>query len=324
MKREADKELFEIPLAFSGMRADVAFSHIISSLTRSQVRKLIEERFILVDGEAIKPSKKLSGGETASITLLPPEPIEAEPENIPIEILYEDDDIVVVNKSAGMTVHPGAGVKSGTLVNALLYKCRGLSGIGGKIRPGIVHRLDKETSGVMVVAKNDFAHQSLIEQFRRRSVKKRYLALVLGNVKEDAGSFTSSIGRHPIDRKRMSSAARAGREAHTVWKVIRRYNGATLVEAEPRTGRTHQIRVHFSENGHPILGDKVYGLKKHQSAHLEAISRTLGRQALHAQMLSFRHPRSGEGVQFNAPLPDDMKEAINLLEGQDIAKNGMG
>jgi 23S rRNA pseudouridine1911/1915/1917 synthase len=314
MRKEGDTQTFRIPIELSGKRADVAFSHLLSGLTRSQIRKLIDERLILVEGKPLKPSKKLSGGEMVSVTLPPPEPLEAEPQDIPVTILYEDDDIVVVDKPAGMTVHPGAGVPDGTLVNALLYRCKGLSGIGGKIRPGIVHRLDKDTSGVMVVAKNDFAHQALINQFKSRKVKKKYLALVVGDIKGESGSFSSHIGRHPINRIKMSTKAKTGKEALTLWKVIKRYRDATLVEAEPKTGRTHQIRVHFAENRYPLLGDRIYGPRKHKSEFLETASKALGRQALHASTIGFTHPRTDEYMEFHAPLPDDMKKAINILE----------
>jgi len=323
MKREGNTETFQIPLDFSGKRADVAFSRLLSGLTRSQVRRLIDDGFILVEGQPVKPSKKLAGGETVSIVLLPPEPLWAEPEDIPIEILYEDDDIVVVDKPAGMIVHPGAGIKKGTLVNALLYRCRGLSGIGGKLRPGIVHRLDKDTSGVMVVAKNDFAHQALVNQFNSRRVEKRYLALVLGNIKGEAGSFSSPIGRHPTNRVKMSTKAKTGKEALTLWRVIKRYGDVTMVEAEPKTGRTHQIRVHFAENGYPLLGDVVYGSRKYKSDLLGKVSKNLRRQALHASKIGFIHPRSGEFIEFYAPIPDDMRQVVNLLEGQTGVGDGL-
>jgi 23S rRNA pseudouridine1911/1915/1917 synthase len=316
MIKEVNTETLQIPFDFSGKRADVVFSRLLSGFTRSQIRRLIDERLILVEGKPIKPSKKLSGGETVSIKLLPPEPMETRPQNIPLKVLYEDDDIVVVNKAAGISVHPGAGIKEGTLVNALLYRCKGLSGIGGKIRPGIVHRLDKDTSGVMVVAKNDFAHQALIGQFKSREVRKSYIALLLGKVKGDAGSFSSPIGRHPTNRIKMSSRAKTGKEALTLWKVIKRYEEATMVEAEPRTGRTHQIRVHFADNGYPLLGDRVYGPVKHKSDLLNTVARNLGRHALHASTIGFVHPTSEKRVEFHAPLPNDMMEVINTLESR--------
>lgn len=306
--------VFQIPQGLSDKRADIVLSYLLTGLSRSQVSRLIDKGLVLTEGKPLKPSKKFYGGETVSVTLPPPEPIEAEPEDIALDILYEDDSVVVVNKPAGMTVHPGAGVKGGTLVNALLYKCSGLSGIGGKIRPGIVHRLDKDTSGVMVIAKNDPAHQSLVNQFKSRNIGKKYLALTVGNLKCESGSFSSPIGRHPTNRIRMSTKSRTGKEALTLWKVVKKYGDLSLVEAMPKTGRTHQIRVHFAENGCPILGDKVYGLKKYGSDFIGSLSKNLSRQALHASALGFTHPATGEYMEFQAPLADDMKRAIEMLE----------
>ncbi len=243
-----------------------------------------------------------------------PTSIDSEPEDINLELIYEDSSIVVVNKPAGMVVHPGAGVSSGTLVNALLYKCQDLSGIGGKIRPGIVHRLDKDTSGVIVAAKNDKAHNSLVNQFKSREVKKRYIAIVEGNLKLYSGSFDSKIGRDPINRIKMSSKSKSGRESLTLWKVLKRFGPATLVEAEPKTGRTHQIRVHFSENNFPILADKVYGNKKQRNKILAQAAKEIGRQALHASRIGFMHPETEDYLEFEAPLPDDMQKAIDYLE----------
>lgn len=314
MVKEEKTETLRIPPEFSGKRADVVLPQFLPGLTRSQIKRLIDDNNVLVDGEPIKPSRKFEGGEVVHVTIPPAEPVEAEPEEIPLRVLFEDDDIIVVDKPPGMTVHPGAGVKKGTLVNALLYWCEDLAGIGGKIRPGIVHRLDKNTSGVMVVAKNDIAHNSLVEQFKNRTVEKRYLAIVEGAMKREAGSFSSKIGRHPTQRVKMTSRKDGGREALTLWKVLKRYKNATLVEAEPKTGRTHQIRVHFSENGHPILADDVYGRKGRKSGALNAAAKKVGRQALHASKLGLVHPRTGECMKFTAPMPEDMKEAINILE----------
>jgi 23S rRNA pseudouridine1911/1915/1917 synthase len=318
MIKEKNIREFQIPPEYLGKRADVAISLILSSFTRSQVKRLIDKGLILVDGRSIKPSKKLNGGEGVSVALIPLEPLETQPQDIPVPILYEDDYIVVVNKPSGIAVHPGAGIGDGTLVNALLYRCRGLSGIGGKLRPGIVHRLDKFTSGVMVVAKCDLAHSFLVNQFKSRKVEKRYLALVVGDVKGESGSFFSLIGRHPTDRIKMSTRARVGREALTLWRVVKRYKLATLVEAEPKTGRTHQIRVHFAENGYPLLGDRVYGTRKHKSELIETISKNLARQALHALSLGFMHPMTGEYMEFHAPLSDDIEGGIKMLDGQMI------
>ena len=273
---------FEVTEELSGKRADIVLSHFLSDHTRSQIKKLIDGNHVLVGGKPIKPSKKFDKGEIVEITLSKPDSIDAEPENIDLEVLYEDKSIIVVNKPAGMVVHPGAGMKSGTLVNALLFKCNDLSGIGGKIRPGIVHRLDKDTSGVIVIAKNDHAHNSLVNQFKSRTVKKKYLAIVEGNTKSDSGSLDSFIGRDTINRVKMSSKTKSGRESLTLWKVLKRFGSASLMEAEPKTGRTHQIRVHFSESGYPLLADKVYGHKKQRNKFLSAAEKKIGRHALHA------------------------------------------
>lgn len=307
------QETFEVTEELSGKRVDIVLSYFLSELTRSQIKKLIDDKNVLVKGKPIKPSKKFDQGEIIHITLPEPESIDAAPENISLNILYEDSSIVVVNKPPAMVVHPGAGVTSGTLVNALLYKCDDLSGIGGKIRPGIVHRLDKDTSGVMVVAKNDQSHNSLVNQFKSRTVKKRYLAIVEGGPKTESGSFESIIGRDPIDRKKISSKTKSGRESLTLWKVLERFESACLVEAEPKTGRTHQIRVHFSENGYPILADKVYGHKKQRNKYLSQVEKEIGRQALHASKLGFFHPETEDWVEFTAPIPEDMGQALDTL-----------
>ena len=311
---EERKETFEITRELSGKRADVVLAHFLSGHTRSQIKKLIDDHLVLVKGKPIKPSKKFDQGEIVDVTLPAPVSIDAKPEEIEVEVLYEDSSIIVVNKPAGMIVHPGAGVKGGTLVNALLFRCKDLSGIGGKIRPGIVHRLDKDTSGVIVVAKNDRSHNSLVNQFKSRTVKKRYLAIVEGCLKKESGSFASNIGRDPVNRVKMSSKSRSGRESLTLWRVLQRFKCACLVEAEPKTGRTHQIRVHFSENGYPILADKVYGQKKQKNKILSSAAIKIGRQALHASKIAFIHPECGDQVEFTAPVPEDMKRALDYLE----------
>ncbi len=317
MTEKEREEKIEVTEELSGKRADVVLAHFLSDHTRSQIKKLIDDGFVLVQGQPIKPSKKFNKGEIVSVSLPEPVSIDAEPEDLDIEVIHEDSSIIVVNKPAGMVVHPGAGVRKGTLVNALLYKCKDLSGIGGKIRPGIVHRLDKDTSGVIVAAKNDQAHNSLVNQFKSRTVKKRYLAIVQGVIKEDSGSFFSQIGRDPVNRVKMSSKSRVGRESHTLWNVLKRFKSSTLVEAEPKTGRTHQIRVHFSENGFPILADKVYGHKKQRDVTLAKAEKEIGRQALHASKIGFMHPADEKWVEYEAPVPDDMRRAIQYLEKQE-------
>ncbi len=268
---------------------------------------------VLVNGRLVKPSKRLSGGEEVLVTILPPEPIRLEPEELPIPIIYQDDHIVVVDKPPHVSVHPGAGISTGTLVNALLTICGSLSGIGGKLRPGIVHRLDKDTSGVIVVAKNDRAHRLLANQFKSRLVEKTYLAIVTGVMKGEAGTIDAPIGRHPAERKKMSTKSKAGRAALTEWRVLERLNGATLLEVRPKTGRTHQVRVHLKELGYPLLGDRLYGPKKYPSPILGRAAKALGRHALHASSLAFDHPCSGQRVRFEAPMPGDMEDALKLL-----------
>jgi 23S rRNA pseudouridine1911/1915/1917 synthase len=299
-------------------RLDVFVSRAMGELTRSAVRRLIDTGFVTVNGKPGKPSLKLKGGERISVRIPPPVPAVPVAEQIPLEILFEDDDIIVVNKAAGMVVHPGAGNRGGTLVNALLGHCRDLSGIGGEIRPGIVHRIDKDTTGILVVAKNDNAHRSLARQFKQHSIKRVYTALVYGSPKQDKGVIDAAIGRHPTDRKKMSGAARRGRHAVTNWRVACRFKGITLMTITLETGRTHQIRVHLSEAGYPLLGDPVYGgsgrLANVRDPVLRKMIKDLGRQALHAGTLGVIHPTSGEYMEFNADIPEDMAGIIKYLE----------
>lgn len=299
---------------------------VIEGLTRSMARRLIEAGLVNVDGLPQKPSFKLRGGETIDLTIPPPLAAGLAAEEIPLEILYEDSDLVVVNKPAGMVVHPGAGNAGGTLVNALLGHCHDLSGVGGEIRPGIVHRIDKDTSGVLVVAKNDPAHRSLSHQFKEHTIKRVYLALVFGSPKSDKGKIESVIGRHPVDRKRMSGKARRGKQAVTHWQAIGRYQGLTLMRLRLETGRTHQIRVHLSEAGHPLAGDTVYGgsgrLSSIHDPQLIALIKRLGRQALHAKTLGFIHPMTCEYLEFDTELPADMARIIEYLENKLLATGG--
>jgi 23S rRNA pseudouridine1911/1915/1917 synthase len=300
-------------------RLDLFVAGAVDGLNRSTAQRLIEAGLVTVDGIPQKSALKLRGGERVAVTIPPPVPALPAAETIHLEILYEDGDLVVVNKPAGMVVHPGAGNASGTLVNALLGHCRDLSGIGGELRPGIVHRIDKDTSGVLVVAKNDLAHRSLSNQFKEHTIKRVYLALVFGSPKGEKGKIASVIGRHPVDRKRMSGKARRGKEAVTHWQAISRYHGITLMRLKLETGRTHQIRVHLSEAGHPLVGDAVYGgsgrLATVQDLHLRELIRELGRQALHAKTLGFIHPSTGQYLEFDTELPVDMARVVDYLEG---------
>ena len=298
-------------------RLDQFITREVPDLTRSAVQRLIESGMITVNGAPPRPSQKLKGGEQIFIEIPPPVAAVPQAEEIPLSILYEDSDLIVVDKVAGMSVHPGAGNPDGTLVNALLSHCDDLSGIGGEIRPGIVHRIDKDTTGVIVVAKHDRSHLELARQFQEHSIKRVYFALVYGSPKTDKGRIESDIGRHPVDRKKMSGSARRGKHAVTHWKVIGRYGAVTAVELRLETGRTHQIRVHLSEAGFPLLGDPVYGssgrLTGLKDPVLQALIRKLGRQALHARTLGFLHPISGEYQEFSSPLPEDMGRILEHL-----------
>jgi 23S rRNA pseudouridine1911/1915/1917 synthase len=303
-------------------RLDVLVAAFLSDRTRTFVARLISDEHIRVDGRPKKPGYRVKSGEQISVVIPQPAPVEFKPEAIPLNILFEDEHIIVINKPPGLVVHPAPGHLSGTLVNGLLYHCPDLGGIGGELRPGIVHRLDKDTSGTLVVAKNDAAHTHLSRQFKLRQVQKVYLALVHGDVKFSSGSVKLPVGRHPVDRKRMSTASTRGRSAQTDWTVKERLEQFTLLELDLKTGRTHQIRVHCNAIHHPIVGDKVYRPRKlektivrsdQQSEKILALLKTVRRQMLHAWRLSFTHPRTGEAVCCESPLPEDMAEIIKRL-----------
>ena len=288
----------------AGERLDRFLARMQPELTRSHIQKLITSGDVQVNGRAQKPGYKSRGGETVTFTLPEPETTEILPENLPLDILYEDEDIIVVNKARGMVVHPAAGVTTGTLVNALLYHCKDLSGINGEIRPGIVHRLDKDTSGVMVCAKNDRAHVSLAEQIKEKTAMRTYIAIVHGNIAEESGTIKGAIGRHPTERKQMA-IVEGGKPAVTHFRVLERYGAYTLVECRLETGRTHQIRVHMTSIGHPLVGDPKYGHRKNPF-HIAG-------QALHSKKLTLTHPRTGERMSFEAEVPEDMMEIIKKL-----------
>jgi 23S rRNA pseudouridine1911/1915/1917 synthase len=301
-------------------RLDRFLAECLPEQTRSQLKKLIDEGRVLVDGLSAKAGCRLKGGEDIAVTLPEPVPAEAVSEEIPLKILFQDRHLIVIDKPAGMVVHPAPGHSRGTLVNALLHHCDDLSGIGGELRPGIVHRLDKDTSGVMVATKNDAAHNHLARQFKAHTITRRYVALVHGLLTEDRGTIDRPIGRHPTQRKKMSSAARTGRRAVTHWRVLQRFeqDRLTLVELTLETGRTHQIRVHFSETQRPIVGDPVYGgagrTKALGDLGLRRLVEHLNRQALHARLLGFIHPESGEYLEFTSPLPEDMQSIVDYLQ----------
>ena len=291
-----------------GERLDVFLVRQQPELSRAHVQKLIASGEVLVDGRARKANFKLKAGASVSFKLPEAAPIEVKPEDIPLDILYEDEDIIVVNKSRGMVVHPAAGVNSGTLVNALLFHCHDLSGINGEIRPGIVHRLDKDTSGVMVAAKNDKAHLNLAEQIGMKTAHRSYLAVVHGNIKEEAGIIKGDIGRHPTDRKRMAIVQENGKPAVTHFKVLERFGDYTLVECRLETGRTHQIRVHMTSIGHPLVNDPKYGRCKSPFG--------IKGQTLHSRQLTLKHPATGEEMTFEAPLPEDMEKILAALRNR--------
>lgn len=318
---QAENFTFVVGDSDAGIRLDTYLSQRVFELTRSQIKKLLQEHLILLNHLPSKPAVRLRKGNVVTGSIPPPRRLDVIPQDIPLDILHEDPWIIVVNKPAGMVVHPGAGIDSGTLVNALLFHCSDLSQINGVIRPGIVHRLDKKTSGVMVAAKNAMAMHHLSLQFKKRQVRKRYIALVHGEMRESQGVIEAPLGRHPKERKRISVHTRKGRSAITQWRVIKRFKGLSLLEVIPKTGRTHQIRAHFSSRGHPIVGDPEYCRGKWiqritDSQVRERIS-ALGRQALHSERLGFIHPRSGEFMEFNVPLPDDMAQIIRFLSQHD-------
>jgi 23S rRNA pseudouridine1911/1915/1917 synthase len=303
-------------------RLDVLVASLLSDCTRTFVAGLIVAEHIQVDGQPKKPGYRVKSGQKISGVIPPPVPVKFKPEPIPIDILYEDDHIIVVNKQPGLVVHPAPGHFRGTLVNGLLYHCPDLGGIGGEFRPGIVHRLDKDTSGTMIVAKNDAAHHHLSRQFKSRQIKKEYLALVHGILKTATGSIKLPIGRHPVDRKRMSTVTHKGRTAETDWRVKEEFQGFTLLSLNLKTGRTHQIRVHCAALHHPIVGDKVYRPRKlektlakgpKRSDNLLQVLKSVDRQMLHAWRLSFTHPYSAKAVSFESPLPSDMAGLIDSL-----------
>ena len=286
-------------------RLDAFLASSLDGLTRSQATRLIESGEVAVDGRAVSKSYKLAGGEDIAVTLPEPEPVEAVPQDIPLDVVYEDADVIVVNKPSGMVVHPAPGHPDGTLVNALLYHCAGtLSGIGGALRPGIVHRIDRDTSGLIIAAKNDAAHQYLSAQLADHTLARTYECIVVGKLREDRGTVNAPIARHPTDRKRMAVVA-GGREAITHWEVIARYPGYTHVRCRLETGRTHQIRVHMAYIGHPILGDTVYGAKKEIPG--------LTGQCLHAVGLRFLHPRTHEVVELSCPLPEEFTRMLQKI-----------
>ncbi|MEF9953879.1 MAG: RluA family pseudouridine synthase [Clostridium sp.] len=300
------KQEYIVSEEYSGIRIDKFLSETCPECSRSFLQKLLKSDIIEVNGQPVKSSYKVAINDLISFEIPESREPEIPAEDIPLDILYEDSDIVIINKAKGMVVHPAAGHYTGTLVNALMYHCsKDLSGINGVMRPGIVHRIDMDTTGVLIVCKNDFSHNSIAEQLKEHSITRKYYAIVHGVIKEENGTIDAPIGRHPVDRKKMSINYKNGKEAVTHFKVLERFRAFTYVECQLETGRTHQIRVHMTSIGHPLLGDVVYGPAKSPYR--------LNGQTLHAGVLGIVHPRTGEYMEFSAPLPDYFEELLNKL-----------
>ena len=290
----------------AGVRIDKYLAEQLPDITRSYLQKLLKDGSVQMNGKPVKASTKTAAGAVIALTIPEPEEPEILPENIPLDILYEDSDVILINKPKDMVVHPAAGHYTGTLVNALMYHCRGdLSGINGVLRPGIVHRIDKDTTGVLIVCKNDRAHNALAEQLKEHSITRKYRAIVCGNLKEDEGTVDAPLGRHPQDRKKMAIVRSGGKRAVTHYRVLERFGNYTYIECRLETGRTHQIRVHMASLGHPLLGDEIYGRAK-SPFKLEG-------QTLHAMVLGFIHPTTGEYMEFEAPLPEYFEKLLEKL-----------
>ena len=297
LRRTADRE---------GERADAFLARTVPDLTRSAAQRLLEEGRVTREGRPVRKNDRLAPGQELEVQLPDPEPVEIVPQDIPLDVVYEDGDVIVVNKPVGLVVHPAPGHPDGTLVNALLYHCgTSLSGINGELRPGIVHRIDRDTSGLIIAAKNDAAHLALAEQLQDHSLYREYEAVCVGGLREDQGTVDAPIGRHPVDRKKMC-VDREGRRAVTHWRVLARYPGHTHIQCRLETGRTHQIRVHMASIGHPLLGDTVYGAKKPWPG--------LAGQCLHARKLKFLHPSTGAPVELECPLPDWFERVLKQIE----------
>ena len=290
----------------NGERADAALARLCPELTRSAAQRLLEGGQVSCGGKILKKNDKLTEGDEIEVILPEVQEVSIEPEDIPLDVVYEDSDVIVINKPKGLVVHPAAGHWNGTLVNALMHHCKdSLSGINGELRPGIVHRIDMDTSGLLIVAKNDFAHQALAEQLQDHSLARTYECIVVGGIKEDSGTIDAPIGRHPVDRKKMAVTEKNSKPAVTHWQVLERFSGYTRLQCKLETGRTHQIRVHLSWRNHPIAGDMVYGHKKPELG--------LDSQCLHARELTFRHPRTGEAVTVSCPLPEYFENVLKKL-----------
>lgn len=299
--------LYEVQENEAGLRIDKYLSELINNMSRSFIQQIMDEGNVKVNNKIVKSNYKIRIKDSILVNIPEPEPLRVEPENIPLDILYEDNDVIVVNKPQGMVVHPAVGNYTGTMVNALLAHCRDLSGINGVIRPGIVHRIDKDTSGVLVVAKNDYAHNSLSQQLKDHSMNRIYVALAEGSIKQQEGIVDAPLGRHPSDRLKFA-VVKQGKNAVTHYKVLENFNSATLIQCKLETGRTHQIRVHMAYIGHPLLGDPLYGFKR-QRFNLQG-------QMLHAKTLGFIHPTQNKYMEFESKLPEHFEKILNILKSE--------
>ena len=302
---------YNIEIKEPAERLDAFLADYFADLSRSRLQKLIKEGLVKVNDQTVKPSRPLEAGDEVQVLVPMAAPVDVKAENIPLDIVYEDDDVIVVNKPRGMVVHPAVGNYRGTLVNALLYHCKDLSGINGELRPGIVHRIDKETSGLIIAAKNDKAHRGLVEQWQTREVKRYYKALLHGSMGEPGGTVDAPIGRHPKDRKKMAVVPLTGRHAVTHYKILERFARYTLIQAKLDTGRTHQIRVHMQYLGHPVVGDIIYGPKGRSAVKIGML--------LHSASMEFRQPITGEVIKLEAPVPADFAEMLAKLRSGEIS-----
>jgi 23S rRNA pseudouridine1911/1915/1917 synthase len=305
----AEHVVLVVPPGSAGMRLDRLVASLPQVATRSQAKHLIDLGLVRVDGRVRKTAYQVRGGAEVAVEIPPPDSSSVEPEPLPLCVLYEDEHLLAIDKPPGLVVHPAPGARRGTLVNALVHRMGALAGVGDPDRPGIVHRLDRDTSGVLLVARTAAVLEALAQQFRARSIEKRYVAIVRGTLRPSSGTIDRPIGRHPHERKRMSVRSRRGRSAVTRWTVLERLPGATLVQLRPETGRTHQLRVHLAALGHPIVGDRVYGARRPSRAG----EPTCARQALHAAEIAFMHPATGERMVVRAPLPPDLETTLAAL-----------
>lgn len=306
MEKREQKQALRVSAHFEGMRLDKALTEMLSDVSRSQIQHKLKEENILVNQTPQKANYRLTTGDLIEVICLPPKETEIKAENIPLDILYEDQDLLIINKPKGMVVHPAAGHTAGTLVNAVLWHCRdSLSGINGELRPGIVHRIDMNTTGSLIVCKNDSAHIKIAQQIKEHSIHRIYQGIVIGNVKEYQGTIHKTVGRHPKDRKKMAVNVPNGKDAVTHYRVLREYQGYTYMEFSLETGRTHQIRVHMASEGHPLLGDDVYGPSR--------CAFQLQGQTLHAKTIGFIHPSTGNYMEVSAPLPSYFTELLKKL-----------